>query len=168
MDISFTGIENIKILQKTSKKFGSYLSYNNEIKQGNKIQSEIHIHCDLTNDANGNDVNDFYDAIKRSGGDYALYCINPKSPKHIELCTKGFRVQDDIVKTSNAQFKINGKDIMLTNDKVLALYTFMAKLTRKITQKPEMSERQKYFAQLVNDFVDAEAREYLDMPPIKK
>lgn len=69
MDISFTGIENIKILQKTSKRFGSYLSYNNEIKQGNKIQSEIHIHCDLTNDANGNDVNDFYDAIKRSGGD---------------------------------------------------------------------------------------------------
>lgn len=168
MDVSFTGIENIKILQKTSKKFGSYLSYDNEIKRGEKLQSEIHIHCDLTKDAQGDDVGDFFGAIKRSGGDYALYCLNHKAPNHVELHAKGFEVKDDIVDASSAQFKINGKDIMLTNDKVLALYSFMAKLTRKIINKPETSERQKYFVQKVNDFVDAEARSYLDMPPIKK
>ena len=168
MDVTFTGIQNIKIYQKSYNKFGSYLSYNNEIKQGNKLYNEIKIHCDLTKDNTSDDIGTFYSALKRAGGDYAQHCINPQNPNHIELFAKGFSVKEDITTASNTNFTLNGKEIKLTNDKVLALYTFMAQLTRKIINKPETSERQKYFTQIVNNFVDKEARYYIDLPLFKK
>lgn len=168
MDVTFTGIQNIKIYQKSYNKFGSYLSYDNEIKQGNKLYNEIKIHCDLTKDNKSDDIGNFYSALERAGKDYAQHCINPQKPNHIELFAKGFTVKDDITTASNATFTINGKEIKLTNDKVLALYTFMAQLTRKIVHKPEISERQKHFTQIVNNFVDNNARDYLDLPLVIK
>ena len=59
MDISFTGINNLYIGKKAYSKFGTYLGEDRKLKQGKKFYTEIKMKCNLTNDAQGNDLEDF-------------------------------------------------------------------------------------------------------------
>lgn len=162
LDISFTGINNLYIGKKTYSKVGSYLSNDSKLKQGNKNYTLIKISADLTDDQNGSDLTDFKTALSKCRPCYQINCINKEQPNKIELLVKRSDIQDDIGKSSHSIFSINNYEIMLDEKQILPLFTYMAKLTRKIAKLQTTSENQKYYANLANKYIDTEARNFIE------
>lgn len=169
--ISFTGINNIKIYKKTYEQFGPYLPVNYMHKTGNlqdvlshgkKKYNEIIINCDLTDDVFGNDLTMFKEALKNSQVQYELNCVDKTKPNHVSLFLKRFDVKDEIGHTSNSEFKINNYPILLNRREILPLYTFMAKLSKKIRDMQNLSEPQRKCANFVNKSVHKEAVEFIE------
>lgn len=170
--ISFNGITNIKIMGKSYEQCGFYFpdSANNIASKSNKIleygkkrYKELHICCDLTDDANGNDFSFFKEKLKNSKKHYELNCIDSNNPHHVDLYMKRFDVRDKYGRTSNSEFKINKCSILLSDKNVLPLYTFMAKVTRKIENMTNLSEMRRKCAQLFNLSVQKEAVQFIEM-----
>ena len=169
--ISFTGINNIKIYKKTYEQFGSYLPANYAYKKGEiqdvmsygkKKYNEIIINCDLTDDTFGADLTMFREALKNSQLQYEFNCVDKSNPNYISLFLKRFDVRDEIGHTSNSEFKINGCPILLNDRGVLPIYSFIARLTRKISEMQELSEPQRKCANFVNKSVHKEAVEFIE------
>ena len=54
-NISFTGIKNVYIGKKVYNKFGTYLDASSQLKQGEKVCTDVKISCELVDDATGSD-----------------------------------------------------------------------------------------------------------------
>lgn len=171
-NISFTGIKNISISRRYYEQFGTYLplGYKNktgELKDilayGKKKYNEIILKCDLTDDAEGEDFKWFKQILKSSKLKYEFNCINRNRPNHINLFMKRFDVKDEIGRTSNSEFTLNGCPIVLSDNEVLPIYSFMAKLARKIKNMPELSEDRRKCAEFINKSVHKEAVEFIDL-----
>ena len=169
--ISFTGINNIKIYRKTYEQFGSYLPANyayrtgdlqNLTAYGKKKYNEIIINCDLTDDTFGNDLTVFRNALKNSQVQYEFNCVDKSNPNRVSLFLKRFDIKDEIGHTSNSEFKINNYPILLNRREILPLYTFMAKLSKKIRDMQNLSEAQRKCADIVNKSVHKEAVEFIE------
>ena len=115
--ISFTGITNINVSKVSYEQFGHYLPLGYQYRTGNlenvmaygkKHYNEIHIECDLTDDAAGQDFTWFNQILKKSKVQYEFNCVNNRRPNHIDLFLKRFDAKDEIGHTSNSEFKING------------------------------------------------------------
>lgn len=163
MDISFTGINNIKILQKTYNSYGSYLSNNSVIKHGNRKFTDVIIKCSLSDDAAGADLTDFYDTLAKCRPCYRVNCIDRSNPHNINLMTHRMDVTDESGNAAASTFKINNYDIILDERQILPLYSFMARLTRKISQMAEMSKMQKFYANLSNESIHKEACNFIEL-----
>ncbi len=153
MDVSFKGINNIKILKKQYKQFGTYQSLNNEYKQGEKFYTELKISAKLTDDAQGKDLSDY---LKRTP---AMF-INKDNPDTVEFHLKRFDVPEDKVKQST--FKLNNKDLIVNDDKKLPLMTFLARLTRESSKNPELSENQQRCMKFANKSIHKETVDYIE------
>ncbi len=162
MDVSFTGINNIRIFEKSYSKLGSYLSYDSMVKQGNKKYKDIIIRCDLSDDNLGKDLTDFKETLAKSRMCYQVNCINPGNPNHIDLYCKSQIATEDLAKTEHSSFQINNYEIMLDERQALPLFSFMAHLTRKISNMADLSDKQRSVADFVNKLIDKEAIEYID------
>lgn len=162
MEISFTGIQNLYIGQKTYSKLGSYLGINGKIKQGTKDYTDILIKCDLTNDKYGNHLDEFKNALFKCNPCYNINCVNLTKPNHIELLMEHFRVKDGKFNVFNSNFKINNYDIMLDEREILPLFSYMARLTRTIALSKGPSEVQKQYAKFVNHGVHNEAMNFIE------
>ena len=144
MNVSFTGINNVKIFTKS-----------NPI---DKNSMDVFIDCDLSNDRNGMDLADFKETLKKCRPCYQINCINKQSPQNIKLIsqTRSFRNE---LRTS---FKINNYDIMLDERQILPLYSFMARLTKKISENLDLSELKRYCAKFVNCSIGYEAERFIN------
>lgn len=162
MQVSFTGINNLYIGKKAYSEFGSYLTRNGNIKDGDKICLDVLIKCDLTDSKNGNHLSDFQAALKKISSYCQVDYENKQKPQHIELLAKNTRVPKDKSALSYTVFRINGTEVVLDDPKVLPLYTYMAKLTREIAALPKVSDAQQAYARSVNRFVHDEAVYYID------
>ena len=162
MEVSFTGIKNLYIGKKTYSKFGSYVTNNGVIKQGDKNYIDVLIKCDLTDDAQGNHLSEFHEALAKCRPCYQVNCINHQKPNQFTLLMKHFGVKDDVVDVLNSNFKINDYDIMLDEREILPLFSYMAKITRQIAYAKGVSENQQQYAKLVNHGIHNEAVNYID------
>jgi len=158
MQISFNGIKNLYIRKKEYDKYGSYVTPNGTINQGDKHYTEVKISCNLTDDENGNDLTEFQQAISKCGS--SMKYLN-NSDNRITL----HMIRQDVNDTniSMSDFKINNRDILLNDNSNLPMYSYMAHLTRKIEKLPTTYDVQKYYANYVNKSVDQEARKYLNL-----
>ena len=153
MDISFKGINNIKIAKKQYKQFGTYQNLNNELKQGEKLYTELKISAKLTDDEKGNHLSDY---LKRTPKMF----INKENPDTLELHVKRFDVPEDMVKQST--FKLNNKDLIINDDKKLPLMTFLARFTRESNKNPELSENQQKYMKFANKSIHKETVDYIE------
>lgn len=160
--ISFTGIQNLYIGKKTYSKFGHYLNAVGEIKRGNKDYTDVLIRCDLTNDEQGNHLEEFYEVLSKCRPCYQVNCVDSKKPNQIRLLMKHFGVKGDKVDVQNSNFKINDYDIMLDEREILPLFSYMAKLTRTIANAKGPSDNQKQYAKFVNHAIHNEAMNFID------
>jgi hypothetical protein len=169
--ISFNGIRNVNLSKVSYEQFGHYLplgyqyktgDLENALAYGKKHYNEIHLECDLTDDVSGNDLKWFREILKKSKVQYEFNCISYKNPNHIDLYMKRFDVEDELGHTSNSEFKINNFPIMLTDNSDLPIYTFMAKLCRKIKDMPELPDEIRKYAKFVNKSVHKEAVEFIE------
>lgn len=161
-NISFTGIKNLYIGKKTYTKFGHYLNAAGEIKRGNKDYTDVLISCDLTDDAQGNHLDEFYRVLSECRPSYQVNCIDSKKPNQIRLLMKHFGVKDDVVDVQNSNFYINDYKIFLDENEILPLFTYMAKLTRIIANAKGPSDNQKQYAKFVNTAVHNEAMNFIE------
>lgn len=163
MNISFKGINNIRIAKKEQRGFGMYLDNAGEIKQGEKEITSIKLSCEVTDDKYGNDFTALKEHAERSGSFIRLNCINEKEPNKIELLIKRVSAKDDVFdKCTTSLINMNGHDIPITDKKQLAMYTYLAGLTRKMSNLPNISDAQKVYVDMVNQSVHEEAVKFID------
>ncbi len=164
MQISFNGIKNLYIGQKQYDKTGSYVTPDGFVKHGCKHYTVVKLRCNLTNDESGNDLDKFKLALAKSGKQFSDNCINHTEPNKFELLLTRQDINDPAQRNiSMSDFTINGYDILLNEKETLPVYTYMAHLTRKIANLPEVSDAQKYYSNLINKSVDEEARKFIEL-----
>lgn len=162
MEVSFTGINNVRIFKKSYQKIGSYLSNDSTVKQGNKQYLDVLIQCDLTDDALGKDLTEFKETLKKCRPCYQVNCVNSKQSNHVSLMSSTSLAKDTFGIARNSTFKINGYDIMLDERQILPMYSFMAHLTRKISQMADLSHEKQQCASFVNKAIDTEAVNFIE------
>lgn len=162
MEVSFTGINNVRIFKKSYQKMGSYLSNDSTVKQGNKQYLDVLIQCDLTDDTLGKDLTEFKETLQKCRPCYQVNCVNAKQPNHVSLMSSTSLVKDTFGVVSNSTFKINNYDIMLDERQILPMYSFMAHLTRKISQLADLSPQKQQCANFVNKAIDKEAVNFIE------
>lgn len=162
MGISFTGINNLSIAKKTSSKFGSYRTEQGEIKQADKKYLDIRIRCDLSDDAEGKHLSEFYNALQKCGHYSTLDYINEDNPKHVEMLVSNIYVKDDVAPVKISKIKLNGSDLILSNRSRLPMYTYLGKLTRDIVALENSTEAQKHYAKIANQSIQDEATYFID------
>ena len=154
MNISFKGINNIKIAKKEYSQIGRYPKHNGDTGYAQKYYTEMRISAKLTDDESGNHLSDY---LKRTPGMF----INHDEPDKIELHIKRFDVPEENI--SQSAFRLNNKDLILDNDKKLPIMTFLARFTREGRKNPELSTKQKVYLKLANDSISKEALEYIEI-----
>ena len=154
MKISFKGINNIKIEKKEYSKTGFYQRLNKNIGYGKKDYTELRITANLTDDKKGDHLRDY---LKRTPAEF----INKSEPDKIELHLLNLDIPDDNVNLSF--FRFNNKNLILVDDCLLPLMTFLARFTREGGQNPDLSENQRKYLNLANNAISKEAMEYIDL-----
>lgn len=163
MEPTFTGIQNLKIEKKEFSKYGYYLGYNNEIKQGLKNKTLIKISANLTDDEAGKDLSEFKNYLKRCNEFLQKGCVNKDKFENINLFISREEINDKHFngpKTSSI-IKLNDYDINPQTDPRLVMHTFLAKFTDKICKTLNVSENQKKYITKANKSIDEEARKCL-------
>lgn len=161
MNISFTGINNLYIGKKSGSSYGTYMTSDGNIKEGEKKHLDVLIKCDLSDDEQGKHLSEFQTVAKKVGLKTKLDYVNSKNPQRIELLARHVEVPDDYNALSFTAFKINGTEVP-ADRKTLPLYTYMAKFAREISDLDSSSKAQKKYANVVNNFVHDEAVYYID------
>lgn len=163
MEVSFTGLSNIYVGKKLYSQVGSYLSNDGNIRVGNKVCSSIKLKCKLSDDAIYKDLTDFKEALKKAAKCNKEDYINPSAPDTIDLTMDRIEAVDRAGHSSVACFKLNGKNIPLSTDEHLGLFTYIAKLTRRFLQTPDMTEPRRICVKTVNSAIQEEAVKYLEL-----
>ena len=165
MEISFTGIRNLQIAKsrQIKNKIGLYPSSSGKIKQGELGICEYKIRMDLTDDSEGKDYNELLVAMGKAQKGLNTGFFSTPNKVEIQM-TKHNILDDDIYKDySFSTFKINGEDVTLTDRKGLSLYTYMAKLTRELKQKFNLSDNQKEIINTINSSIQSEAEKFIEL-----
>ena len=168
--VSFTGINNFHIFRKSYKQFGTYLPPSGAqnpdlqfaLRYGEKQYNELILHCDLTDDISGNDFTKYLYALSKSYNKSKYQYMDFNKPNHVCIHLKRFDVEDDIGHACESWFKINGQDIILNRREVLALYTFMAEITRKLANVRGMSQNIVKCLRFMNKSVEKSAVDFIE------
>lgn len=161
MQVSFTGIKNLYINKTTFQEFGSYISNDSKVKQGIKDRTNIKIKCDLTDDEYGYDLSEYKETLAKCRPCYQVNCFDRKNPQKFELLVYRQDVADKKGHVSMSDFLINDYDIMLDERQILPLFTFMAKLSKRIANIMPINAEEKFSANLVNKSVEEEAEKFI-------
>lgn len=159
MQVSFTGINNVKILRSQKQHYGMFQDADNKIKEGNVNLTEIKLRFYLTNDSDGKDMDELQNALKKAKRGYSY---NTQTPDLVELHLKRVDADDGVIPVSNSLLSINGQNINITKREDLGLYTYLAKLTRRIGQRPDISPAQKECTNMINNAIHDNAVNYID------
>ncbi|MBO5435520.1 hypothetical protein J6A31_06990 [bacterium] len=148
-NISFTGIKNIKIAKGFLENKGLC----------GKPQNVVKISCDLFDDTTGNDLSFYKTQLEKFGNVYKQHFVSDKTPNKIEMFAARFVDTNNLGNMTESNFILNGFHFdNNTDDKiVLPMYTFIAKLSAKISKKPDLSNVQKACVDFFNKAVNDEA-----------
>lgn len=160
-NISFQGLNNLSIAKKNFVTHGSYITKGGRIKYGDKDNLYVRIKCDLTNDASGNHLDKFKEALSQCDAFYKENCVSKDNPNAIELLMRNYQVEGDKDAEFNC-FKINGCEIPMNNRAILPLYSFMAYLTREASKHPTTTSTRQKYTDIVNTKVADTAMDYIE------
>lgn len=152
-NISFKGINNLKLAKKEYSNLGFYQKSDNVITHGQKNYTELHIDATLTDDEKGSHLSDY---LKKVPYEF----INQESPDTIHFNILKIDIPKDNL--SYSFFKLNNKNLIIDNNKKLAIMTFLARLTRESSKNPEFSIKKRQYLNLANKSISKEAVEYIE------
>lgn len=118
--------------------------------------------CNLTNDAQGNDLEDFQKTLSRCRPCYQFNCIDRVNPDKFELHMKRFDVKDDFLPATSSSFDINNYEIMFDEKQILPMVDFMARLTRKLSKSNDLSEQQRKVMSFINQSIADRAEDFIE------
>ena len=160
--ISFTGINNLYIGKRVINKFGSSLNSRNEIVMGPKVCTDIKLICKLTDDADGDHLTKFHEALNRCAP-YVKHNILGQESDKIDFMVSKIESKDSIKNNEINLLKLNGYDIILDRDDILPIHTFMAYLTKFLAKSPLITDAQKVQLDVINKSIEKEAFDYLGL-----
>ena len=161
-NVTFTGINNLYTGRKLYSQIGSYITENGNVKQGNKNYKEILIKCKLTDDKNGKDFTEFWDSLGESSRSYQARCLMETSKDSLEFKIRRCEVDDDTTPISNSTFNLNKIAIAANERSILPLFTFLAKLTKKLSKNPEYSPEKINLLKTANQSIHEEAMKFIE------
>lgn len=155
-NINFTGINNIipkKNFRITGKLGSSKPSTINNVTLTMKL-----------NNIDGKDLQEFYDVLEKNSLHSKNQCVNKVQPNKLELFCSNINSSDEKSSfVSASTFDVNGHTIIFDEDGVLPLFTYLSKLTRKISHKEELSAENRDAAKFINSKIQEEAEKYFDI-----
>ncbi len=161
-NINFTGINNLYLGKKTGKKTGSYVDNYGNIQQGNNLYTKTKLSCTLTDDFSGNDLSDFKSALKNCQNSFQASAVSKTDLSHPELLSTRCEVNDVNGIVANSEFILNGISIQANDRNVLPLFSFLAKLTKKMQDLPDTSDAKSDYLKLINQSIHEEAMKFID------
>lgn len=118
--------------------------------------------CNLTNDAQGNDLEDFQKTLSKCRPCYQFNCIDRVNPDKFELHMKRFDVKDDFLPATSSSFDINNYEIMFDEREILPMVDFMARLTRKLSKSNDLTEQQRKVMSFINQSIADRAEDFIE------
>lgn len=154
--INFTGINNI--IPKTKSKIIGTLGSPNRT-----TISDVTLSMKLNN-VDNNDLQEFFNALERSTPHCKSQCKNKVQPNKLEIfCSNTISNNPNSSFKSGSSFDVNGHTVLFDEDGVLPLFTYLAKITKKIAQKEDLSAENKNAANFINTKIQEEAEKYFDI-----
>lgn len=139
-NISFTGINNLKVLYSS------------------KHKGIVRITANLTDDIAGKDLSAYNDYLKKAGEGVDIYCRNKENPARIII---EHHAELDDVKNG---FKLNGIPFLFDRDKFIPIFEFLGKFTQKAVKMVE-SDSQRELIETFNNAISTEAAKYFKIKP---
>lgn len=164
-NIAFTGFNSLYLAKKFDTRLGSYVCEDGHIGQGTKKYAKILLKCELSDDLSGADLTEFKSVLNYCADSYQARLVKQKSDNNsIKLLTTRCMVKDERTgnKIFNTNFELNGVEIQPNDRKILPLFTYLAKLTRKLRDLPEISEERVKCLNTVNKGIAEEATKFID------
>lgn len=164
MKISFKGIKDIYIGQ-SHKKDQPQIA---RLSDGSACRTTadidlIRLKC-ILDDKNNRDLNDYYIALakidKKNNNSFLKYVIDYDS---IDLISDQRCVKYGDKKFLCSRLLLNGEDLGIHDDSTLALYSFLAYLTRTIAASENTSVPQRKLLTILNQEIANKACRYLDI-----
>ena len=161
MNISFTGINNVNIGHSVKQASYSYITPSGEQKVAPGKNTEINLTCLLSEDENGIDLGNFYDAMYKSH----FSCGDTANPYLLNLRANLTQITDKDCESYSISFSINGQDINLeqkSDRKLLPLYTFIAKITSKLKEDKRLTSYQIECADAMKEYIHKTAVYFIE------
>lgn len=149
MDISFKGLQNTAITKIEGQSSSGLIKMN-----------AYRFATYLTNDFNGAHFDNFYKALDKTEMPSA-WKYAPKGFQENQLIfdVSKFELDDRDIQPK-ANFMLNGQDLPLDNDKILPVFSFLAKALRFVKNNSYNQEQAKY-AQEIGDIVQKAVVDYI-------
>lgn len=157
--ITFTGLNNIYAGRKLYTNIGNYVTDNGEIKRGNKNYKELLIKCQLTDDKSGKDFSEFWDVLTKSNKNYSVRCLMNTTTDTLNFKVKRCEAPENV---TNSNFTLNGIEILPNERSVLPLFTYLAKLTRKLAAISGNSQEKTELFKIANKSIQEEAEKFIE------
>ena len=158
MTVSFTGLNNLKITKVKPKGVRGIVrtpeqDYSVDVKQTN-----IEISFNLTNDCDGNDLNEIFSVYSKAGRNYAF---NPQKPNEIKITLINKEVENHPEVPIHKSLRVNDQDMDIQTRNDLGIYTYFAKITQRLKNTTD-SENQKKCIDMVNQTIQEQAVDYIE------
>ncbi len=155
MNINFTGINNI-ISKTHSHVIGSFETNSRSCFKSVNIKMEL-------NDIGERDFQEFEKSLKKSATYCQQNCLNKNEPDKLELICTNITESYKPDENSSSSFNINGTEIVFDEDGVLPLFTYIAKITKKISKNQNIPIEEREAAKFINNKIQQEANRYFDI-----
>lgn len=127
MDINFTGIRNIYGMRVSIKK----IVPPDEVRA---TSEKTYLAMQLTNDLDGNDFTEFINTARTTD---LKNIYHPIHPDFLNITASKYTDMTKAIETNSYKLFINNIHPVNINDKNLKFFTYLAKLLKKVQQKPE-------------------------------
>lgn len=149
MDISFKGLQNTAIAKIEGQSSSGLIRIN-----------AYRFATSLTNDSMGTHFDDFYKALDKTEQASAWkYALKGNQENKLFFDVSKIELEDRDIQPK-ANFMLNGHELPLDNDKILSVFSFLAKAIRFVKNNSYNQEQAKY-AQEMGDIVQKAVVDYI-------
>lgn len=162
MQVSFKGVNNICIKQGSRKDLPYTVScVNGQTYNTTADVEQINFTCTL-DDKEKQDLNDFYVALAKYK-DSRKFTSKADSFDAVNLLFDDIDVKLPGGKQNFKSIKLNNEELNIEDDSILPLYTFLAALTRNISNIDGIDPVPKAWIKKLNSAIHQKACDYLDV-----
>ena len=159
MTVSFTGLNDIRVFKSEKQGPGIFQGADKEIKRGDLYVTEVKLRFNLTNDTNGKDMDELIAALNKAGKGYSF---NSQAPDAVELHLQNVIIDDGVAPVSHSLLNMNNQNINIAKREDLGLYSYLARLTKRICKRPEITQDQKKYINFIRRAIKESAVHYID------
>lgn len=163
MTVSFTGINNIKVFKKKPFSYDGFCTDSEGyIKKIVKSKDEMLLKFDLCNDAAGNDLDEFNKVMSKTKSLSSVVSKNTEEPYAVKLLAKSISTPKEKNPHKQTSFYLNDNLVPIMENSDMAVLSYLAKLTRKMSKNTEITDVQRDYIEKTHKCIHEEAMKYIN------